>query len=302
MKRRDIALPGLVVLAGLFIGAYLLAPLISPSLIARAPPILLPLLYYSGLPILSLAGAGFVFTWYRGRIKDDWHRDEILKIINTPVSSVGEVEYSGNLAGEAIIQRPLSWTESDPLYPYCLAHLQNYADTLALLESARKYSDEQRAKIIQEFQAVDQIIDQRLTSFNALPAVDAPLEKSKPYYVKRLARYAIFTHAQNPQGKTAPGDLQVVKLQEGKRKTNQLIRGSDVIAVGSLANLKKLISIIRKSVSDPEVKDATGKIQESERLLKTNPMLQDFEAKRTQIAFALSAGRHKLPGHCERCP
>ncbi len=302
MTPRDIALPGLVLLLGLFIGIFLLAPFISPSLVARAPPLFLALLYYAGLPILTLAGASFGVSWYRGRAKDDRHREEILQVLRTPVSSVGEVEYTANPIGEAIVQHPLSWTESNPLYPYTLSHLQNYADTLALLDSARKYSDEQRSRIVEDIQAAEQLIDQKLQSFTVLPALNVPPEKPTPYYNGRLVRYAVFVSSKNLQAGGTPLDLKVVKLQVGKRKSNQLLHGSEVLAVGSTVNLKKLVTTIKRLASNAEVKQAISEIQESEKLLKSNPLLVDFESKRSQIAFALSAGRHELPGHCERCP
>jgi hypothetical protein len=302
MRSRDVALPGLVLLLGLFIGIYLLAPLISPALMARAPPLYIALLYYAGLPILAVAGASFSFTWYRGRAKDDHHRTEILEVLSTPVSSAGEVEYNGNSSGEAIVQRPLSWTESNPLYPYTLAHLENYADTLALLDSARKYSDEQRGKIVEKIQTAEQLIDQKLSAFTALPALTASPEKSKPHYITHLVRYAILTNSKALQEESTPAELKIQKPDTGKRGNNQLLYGSETIAVGSAANLKKLSTTIRKLAAIPEVKQATSEIQESQALLKANPFLTDFEAKRTQIAFALSAGQHQLPGHCERCP
>lgn len=302
MRSRDVALPGIVLLLGLFIGIYLLAPLISPSIMAQAPPLYIALLYYAGLPILAVAGASFSFTWYRGRAKDDHHREEILEVISTPVGSAGEVEYNGNLAGKAFVQRPLSWTESNPLYPYTLAHLENYADTLALLDSARKYSDEQRGKIVEKIQTTQQLIDQKLQSFAALPALNVSPETPKPHYIGHLVRYAILTNSKALQEQSTPLELKIQKPETGKRGNNRLLYGSDVVAVGSAANLKKLSSTIKKLASAPEVKEATSEIQESEKLLKANPFLVDFEAKRSQIAFALSAGQHQLPGHCERCP
>lgn len=301
MRPRDVALPGIVLLLGLFIGIYLLAPLISPTLIAQAPPLYIALLYYAGLPILALAGASFSFTWYRGRSKDDHHREEILEVLSTPVSSAGEVEYTGNMAGEAIVQRPLSWTESNPLYPYTIAHLENYADTLALLDSARKYSDEQRGKIIEKIQAAEQLIDQKLQSFTALPALNTPPEKPQPYYIGHMVRYTIFTNSKGIQAEGTLNGLKIEKPQAGKRGNNQLLYGSEVIAVGSAVNLKKLSSTIKKLASSKDIKQSTSEIQESESLLKANPFLVDFEAKRSQIAFALSAGQHQLPGHCQRC-
>ncbi len=302
MRSRDIALPGIVLVLGLFIGIYFLSPLIAPTIIANAPPIYIALLYYAGLPLLAVAGASFSFTWYRGHAKDDKHRTEILQVISTPVNSAGEVEYKGNLAGDTIVQQPLSWTESNPLYPYTLAHLENYADTLALLDSARKYSDEQREKIVEKIQAAEQLIDQKLQSFTGLPALDSTPEKPTPHYINRLVRYAIFTTSKSLSAKDTPLELRIEKPQTGKRGNNHLIYGSEIIATGSAANLKKLSTTIKKLASSPEVKQATSEIQESEKLLKTNPFLADFEAKRSQIAFALSAGQHQLPGHCERCP
>lgn len=301
MRPRDIALPGLVLLLGLFIGIYLLAPLISPTLVAQTPPLYIALLYYAGLPILAVAGASFSFSWYRGRAKDDQHQAEILQILSTPVSSAGEVEYSANLAGEAIVQRPLSWTESNPLYPFTLAHLENYQDTLALLDSARKYSDEQRAKIIEQIHAAEATIDKGLQSFTALPALNAPPEKPKPYYIAHLVRHAVYTNSKTLQEGGTPAELQIEKIQTLKRASNQLLNGPEVLAVGSAANLKKLAHAISKLASNPEIAQATSEIRESEKLLKANPLLVDFEAKRSQIAFALSSGRHELPGHCERC-
>ncbi len=301
MKPRDIVLPGIVVVLGLLIGVFILAPLLSIYVVPNSPPLLIALLYYAGLPILTVAGATFGVSWYRGRAKDDTHRQEVLQVLKTPVTAFGAVEYTPNLVGEAIVQHPLVWTESDPLYPSLLAHMKNYGDTLALLDAARDYSAKQRAKMVAQIHAVENIVDQKLGGFKGLSPVETAPEKSKPYYIRRLVQYAVYTNAKRLQEKSKQGELRLEKIQEGKRKTNQLLWGPEKLAVGNLVALKRLSKIIQSTASDPKVQAAATAIQESEKQLKTNPSLADFETKRNEVAFALSAGRHSLPGHCEHC-
>lgn len=301
MKPRDIILPGIVVVLGLLIGVFILAPLLSVYVMPNSPPLFIALLYYAGLPILTVAGATFGVTWYRGRSKDDTHRQEVLGVLKTPVTNFGAVEYTPNLVGEAIVQHPLVWAEADPLYPSLIAHMKNYGDTLALLDAARDYSAQQREKMVEQIHTVENIVDQKLAGFNGLSPVEAAPEKSKPYYIKRLVQYAVYTNAQKLQEKSDPAELRVEKIQAGKRKTNQLLWGSEKLAVGNMVALRRLSKIIQSTASDPKVQAAATEIQESEKQLKTNPSLANFEEKRSEIAFALSAGRHALPGHCERC-